>query len=324
MNPLLQIQKPIHKELEEFKSYFNDSLFSSNELMGSVIEHVKQKNGKMMRPILVLLISKGLGKVNETSLYSAVALELLHTASLIHDDVVDESQLRRGQPSTNAIYGNKVSVLAGDFFLATCLMEVGKTKNSQIVDLVASLGKKLAEGELLQLENINDLNLSEELYYRVINKKTAALFETCAEIAAISSNASEKQVKQSRKLGNLIGLCFQIKDDIFDYYENLQIGKPTGKDMEEGKLTLPILYALNSTGNAEYMEKAFLVKKGEASPQDINDLIQFAIDHKGIDYANEVIDSFREEGERIINSNYMGDVKDALIQYLNYVVNRRL
>lgn len=324
MNPLLQIQQPIQNELNEFKVYFNNSLDSSNELMASVIDHVKQKNGKMMRPILVLLISKSFGEVNETSFYSAVALELLHTASLIHDDVVDESQLRRGQPSANAIYGNKVSVLSGDFFLATCLMEVGKTHNPKIVELVASLGKRLAEGELLQLENVNQLNLSEELYYRVINKKTAALFETCAEIAALSSNATNTQVEQARKLGNLIGLCFQIKDDIFDYYENLQIGKPTGKDMEEGKLTLPILYALNSTGNAEYKEKAFLVKKGKATTQDINDLIQFAIDHKGIDYANEVIDKFRLDAERIINANYIGAIKDALILYLNYVVNRRL
>lgn len=324
MNLLPQIKAPISDELKEFRESFNESLDSSNDLMSSVIDHIKQKNGKMMRPMLVLLIAKSLGQISKVTIHSAVALELLHTASLIHDDVVDDSVLRRGQPSVNAIYGNKVSVLAGDFFLATSLMEVGKTYNYRIVELVANLGKKLSEGELLQLENIDQLNLSEESYFEVINKKTAALFEACAEIAALSVNASDEKVSEIRRLGNLIGVCFQIRDDIFDYYENLQIGKPTGKDMEEGKLTLPILYALDKTKNPYFREKALDVKKGNATAEDINDLIHFAMDEGGIDYAHETIDRFRGEAEQIILSHFSGDLQEALLNYLDYVVNRKL
>lgn len=324
MNLLPQIKAPIYDELKEFKESFNESLASSNDLMCSVIEHIKQKNGKMMRPMLVLLIAKSFGEINKVTIYSAVALELLHTASLIHDDVVDESELRRGQPSVNAIYGNKVSVLAGDFFLATSLMEVGKTNNYKIVELVANLGKKLSEGELLQLENIDQLDLTQKSYVEVINKKTAALFEACAEIAALSVNAPEEKVLEIKRLGNLIGVCFQIRDDIFDYYENLQIGKPTGKDMEEGKLTLPILYALDKSKNPHFMKKALYVKKGKATPEDIHDLIQFAMDEGGIEYAHQTIDKIRDEAEKIIQSNFSGDIQEALLNYLRYVVNRKL
>ena len=324
MNTLLQIKEPILDELEEFKVFFDRSLDSSNHLMQGVIEHIKQKNGKMMRPILVLLIAKSFGKVEDESIYSAVALELLHTASLIHDDVVDESALRRGQPSTNAIYDNKVSVLAGAFFLATCLMEVGKTRNHKIIDLVANLGRKLSEGELLQLENTDKLDLTEESYFEVISKKTAALFEACAEIAALSVHASDNWTRKVKKLGNLIGLCFQIKDDIFDYYINSDVGKPTGIDMEEGKLTLPILYALNKVSDEKFKNKAISVKKGTASIDDIEELIQFAIDRGGIQYAMDTIDRFKEEAETIINELFTGTIRTSLLGYLEYVAKRKL
>lgn len=324
MNLLPQIKAPINDELKVFKQVFSQSLMSSNDLMSSVINHIKHKNGKMMRPILVLLVAKSFGEVTEVTIHSAVSLELLHTASLIHDDVVDDSVLRRGQPSVNAIYGNKVSVLAGDFFLATALMEVGKTHNYEIVELVANLGKKLSEGELLQLENIDQLDLSKASYFEVIDKKTAALFEACAEIAALSMNASEDQVRKMRKLGNLIGICFQIRDDIFDYYENLSIGKPTGKDMEEGKLTLPILYALDKTKDPLFNKMALSVKRGKATPEEIHRLIQFAIDEGGIEYAHQTIDKIHKEAEEIVRSNFSGEIQEALLSYLDYVINRKL
>jgi Geranylgeranyl pyrophosphate synthase len=187
-----------------------------------------------MRPILVLLAAKLYNEVRPATLHAAVALELLHTASLVHDDVVDESTERRGQLSVNAIFNNKVAVLTGDYLLATALVEVGMTRNYAIIDLVSNLGQDLAEGELLQLSNVSNPEYSEEVYFDVIRKKTAVLFAACMKAGALSVGVDDEKAEYARLFGEYIGLCFQIKDDIFDYYENKEIGKPTGNDMLEG------------------------------------------------------------------------------------------
>ena len=241
------IKTPIAAELDDFKKLFDNSLTSSNFLLNEVISHIRQKNGKMMRPILLLLVAKLYGRICPESLHAAVSLELLHTASLVHDDVVDESTERRGQLSVNAIYNNKVAVLVGDYLLATALVQVGKTHNYAIIDVVSRLGQNLSEGELLQLSNVSNLQFSEEIYFDVIRKKTAVLFAACTKSGALSVGVTDEQAEFARQFGEYIGLCFQIKDDIFDYYDSKEIGKPTGNDMLEGKLTLPVLYALNST-----------------------------------------------------------------------------
>ena len=247
MDSISLIKSPISAELEDFKKHFDTCLSSSNLLLNSVIAHIRQKNGKMMRPILVLLAAKLYNEVRPATLHAAVALELLHTASLVHDDVVDESTERRGQLSVNAIFNNKVAVLTGDYLLATALVEVGMTRNYAIIDLVSNLGQDLAEGELLQLSNVSNPEYSEEVYFDVIRKKTAVLFAACMKAGALSVGVDDEKAEYARLFGEYIGLCFQIKDDIFDYYENKEIGKPTGNDMLEGKLTLPALYVLNST-----------------------------------------------------------------------------
>ena len=238
---------PIIGEMEDFKHLFGESLSSSNLLLQQVIMHIRQKNGKMMRPMLVLLAAKLLGGVRPATLHAAASLELLHTASLVHDDVVDESTERRGQLSVNAIFNNKVAVLAGDYLLATALVQAGLTRNLGIIDLISSLGRELAEGELLQLSNVSNEQFSEDVYFEVIRKKTAALFAACTKAGALSVGADAEKTEFLRRFGEYIGLCFQIRDDIFDYYESKEVGKPTGNDMLEGKLTLPVLYALNST-----------------------------------------------------------------------------
>ena len=251
MDKLQQIKLPIDKEFEEFRRLFDSSLQSSNSLLSEVLSYIKQRNGKMMRPILALLIAKLFGEINDSTLHAALSLELLHTASLVHDDVVDESDKRRGQSSVNAIYNNKVSVLVGDYMLATSLKHSAMTREITIVDLVACLGQNLSEGEIIQLANINASEFSEEVYYDVIRKKTAALFTASAEAGAISVHASDEMVKNARLFGEMIGIAFQIKDDIFDYYSSDEIGKPTGNDMREGKLTLPALYVLNMFDDEE-------------------------------------------------------------------------
>lgn len=316
------IKSPIAEELEDFKELFESTLSSSNLLLNSVIEHIRQKNGKMMRPILVLLAAKLFGEVGPVTLHSAVALELLHNASLVHDDVVDESTERRGQLSVNAIFNNKVAVLAGDYLLATSLVQVGLTRNHAIIDIVSCLGQNLAEGELLQLSNVSNLHFSEEIYFDVIRKKTAVLFAACTKAGALSVGIDDEKAEFARLFGEYIGLCFQIKDDIFDYFESKEIGKPTGNDMLEGKLTLPVLYALNATQDKEAIKIAVKVKSGEASSEEIAHLIEFTKQHGGIEYAIQAMQNYKEKALSLLADLPDTDVKSALAGYLDYVVER--
>lgn len=316
------IKSPISEELEGFKRLFDSSLSSSNLLLNSVIAHIRQKNGKMMRPILVLLAAKLYGKICPATLHAAVSLELLHNASLVHDDVVDESTERRGQLSVNAIFNNKVSVLAGDFLLATALVQVGQTRNHTIIDVVSCLGQDLADGELLQLSNVSNLQFSEDVYFDVIRKKTAVLFAACTKAGALSVGADDEKAEFARLFGEYIGLCFQIKDDIFDFFESKEIGKPTGNDMMEGKLTLPVIYALNTTQDEAAKELAIKVKNGEATADEIALLIEFVKQHGGIEYATKTMYAYREKALSLLSSMPETDVRIALAAYLDYVVER--
>ena len=322
MDVLSLIKSPIIDELEDFKNLFDHSLSSSNPLLTDVIGHLQQRNGKMMRPILVLLIAKLYGKVSTQTLHAAVSLELLHTASLVHDDVVDESAERRGQLSVNAIFNNKVAVLTGDFLLATCLVQASKTKNHGIIDVVSKLGQDLAEGELLQLSNINNTEFSESVYFDVINKKTAALFASCTKAAALSAQVDNEKVELARLFGEYIGICFQIKDDIFDYFDNADIGKPTGNDMFEGTLTLPVLFVLNNGAGEEIKQLAIKVKQRLASHQEISDLVSFTKDNGGILYAQKEMTKYKEKALDLLSLMPATEVKESLRLYLDYVVDR--
>ncbi len=313
---------PIIGEMEDFKQLFGESLSSSNLLLQQVIAHIRQKNGKMMRPMLVLLAAKLLGGVRPSTLHAAASLELLHTASLVHDDVVDESTERRGQLSVNAIYNNKVAVLTGDYLLATALVQAGLTRNLGIIDLISALGRELADGELLQLSNVSNVHFSEDVYFEVIHKKTAALFAACTKAGALSVGADAEKTEFLRRFGEYIGLCFQIRDDIFDYYESKEVGKPTGNDMLEGKLTLPVLHALNSTHDAEASALALRVKSGKATPDEIGRLIAFAKQQGGIEYAIRTMDDYRDKALDLLSFVPDNEVKDALAAYINYVVER--
>ena len=316
------IKTPIAAELDDFKKLFDNSLTSSNFLLNEVISHIRQKNGKMMRPMLLLLMAKLYGRICPETLHAAVSLELLHTASLVHDDVVDESTERRGQLSVNAIYNNKVAVLVGDYLLATSLVQVGKTHNYAIIEVVSRLGQNLSEGELLQLSNVSNLQFSEEIYFDVIRKKTAVLFAACTKSGALSVGVTDEQAEFARQFGEYIGLCFQIKDDIFDYYDSKEIGKPTGNDMLEGKLTLPVLYALNSTKDESAEEIAVKVKNGTASADEIARLIEFAKQQGGIEYAVQTMFAYKEKALSLLASLPDSDVKAGLAAYLDYVVDR--
>ena len=307
MDYLSLIKYPIEQELNDFNLLFNDSLSHNDGLLEAALSHIRQRGGKRMRPMLVLLMAQNFGRVTNVTQNAAVGLELLHTASLVHDDVVDESAERRGQASVNANYNNKVAVLVGDYVLSTALLRVSITENQRIVQILSELGRTLAAGEILQLSNVQNQLISEDVYYQIINSKTAALFEACAKIGALSASASEQAVLDAAKFGQYIGMIFQIRDDIFDYFDSAQIGKPTGNDMAEGKLTLPVIYALNSTNDDSMMNLARKVKAGTVSPDEISCLVEFTKRNGGIEYAERKMeeiakDAFPHPGTGIENS----------------------
>ena len=284
MDALSLIKRPIEGEFSEFTELFSQSLTHGDHLLSDVLSHIRQRGGKRMRPILTLLIAKNFGGVTMATQHSAIGLELLHTASLVHDDVVDESEERRGQASVNATYNNKVAVLTGDFILSTALLNVSYTNNQRIIENLAQLGRTLASGELLQLWNISNQEISEEIYYDVIKQKTAVLFESCAAIGALSVGASDEEVAQAARFGRNLGIMFQIRDDIFDYYDSKEIGKPTGNDMAEGKLTLPVIYALKNSYYESMQTLAKKVKAGTINIDEIAVLVEFTKQQGGIEY----------------------------------------
>lgn len=322
MTELKRISFPIEKELCECVKLYEKVLSHSDDLLGSILEHVRARRGKMMRPILVMLCAKEFAEVNETTYNVALALEIFHNASLLHDDVVDESNERRGHKSVNAKFGNKLAVLVGDYLLSLALKKSVDTGRMRIVNRISELGILLSEGEVKQQQNIRNHFVSEQSYYDVIKNKTAELFSACGELGAFSVGAPDVAVENAKRLGEIIGMCFQIRDDIFDYYDNSNIGKPTGNDMLEGKLTLPAIYSLNNTNNAEYHNIASKVKTGEASAEEIHRLVEYVKQSGGIAYAYDVIDKFRAEANDILETYHNAEVRDALHAYVNFVVTR--
>lgn len=323
MDYLSLIRKPIEAELQDFIEKFKESLSHTDGTLSQALEHIRQRGGKRMRPILMLLMAKNFGKISDVTQNAAIGLELLHTASLVHDDVVDESHERRGQASVNASFNNKVAVLVGDYILSTALLRVTFTQSQRIIRTLAELGRTLSRGEILQLNNFQNDGISEDVYYQVIKQKTAALFEACAELGAVSADASEEEIEAARKFGQTIGVIFQIRDDIFDYYDSKEIGKPTGNDMTEGKLTLPVLYALNSTRDEQMLALARKVKKRTVTTDEIGILVEFTKQNGGIEYADQQMLKFHHEAQGFLSS-YVSDpdIRQSLAAYLDFVIQR--
>ena len=323
MDYLSIIKQPIEGELAEFIVHFNEALSHTDGLLSQVLDHIRQRAGKRMRPILILLMAKNFGKITLSTQYAAVGLELLHTASLVHDDVVDESRERRGQRSVNAAYDNKVAVLVGDYILSTALLYVSRTHSEIVVRYLSELGRTLSNGEILQLSNIRNEAITEEAYYKVIEQKTAALFEACAAIGALSAGAREEDIQQAKTFGRNLGMIFQIRDDIFDYYDNSEIGKPTGNDMAEGKLTLPVIYALETTHDEAMTALARKVKAGDVTREEIERLVEFTKRNGGIEYADRKMWEIHAESCRFLDSEVGdADVRRSLRAYLDYVIER--
>ena len=322
MDAFNTILHPIEAEFATFRKMQDDLAVNPNPLLREIILHVNKQRGKQMRPMMVLLFGKMFGTISETTYNAALALELLHTGSLVHDDVIDESMQRRGQASVNAIYNNKLAVLVGDYLLSMALAFTGRCGDPRITNLVGTLGQTLADGEIFQMFHSQEKLVSEEVYLEIISKKTASLFSTSAEVGALSVGAPEEYLTRAREIGEYIGICFQIRDDIFDYYSN-DVGKPTGNDMREGKLTLPIIYAVGTQGDEHIKAMIDRLKNGELTDEEINELIEFAKEKGGIEYAEQTMREYRQKAIDLLPEGIDEDIRKAIIAYIDVVINRK-
>ena len=322
MDYLATIQAPIVNEMDDFTIYFKQQFASNVELLNSALSYVSESAGKLMRPMLMLLIAKSLGKVSERAFASASAMELLHSASLLHDDVIDESNMRRGRPSLNVTYNNNISVLTGDYLFSQALNNAAKTGDIRIIEELAKLGKELSSGEVMQVELEKEGTYSEENYFKVIYNKTASLFVCSALCAVYSVGGKDEYAAAFEKFGKCVGICFQIKDDIFDYFNN-DIGKPTGSDMREGKITLPALYVLNNSNNPALLPIKEKLSGGIAlDEKEIESFIEIAKSEGGVEYAHSYIEKFRAEAIESLPKDIATELREALVAYIDYVITR--
>lgn len=322
MDKLLVIRQPITDELDLLNKTLTETLHTNSPLMNEVINTYLESKGKQIRPILVLLCAKLFGPVPREAIDAAASLELLHNASLIHDDVVDESQKRRGLPTINHLYDNRIAVLTGDYFVSCALACSVRTNQMDIITSLGVLGRELARGEIDQLSNAREHRLDEGAYFEVIRRKTASLFYACMQVGALSAGACEADVERLGQFGEKLGLCFQIKDDIFDYFEDKVIGKPTGNDLREGKLTLPLIHAITQGKGEENERMRALLNEEHLSAESVHTLIEYAKREGGIDYAYETMKRIRNEAVALLEGFPPSETVDALISILDYTIER--
>lgn len=312
---------PIETELKAFEIHFKELMHSDVQLLNRVTQFMIKRKGKQMRPMFVFLTAKMLGIVNDNTFDAASLVELLHTATIVHDDVVDDANERRGYFSVNALWRNKIAVLVGDYLLSQILLLTIEKKNTDLLYVIAQAVKEMSEGELLQIEKARHLDITEEVYFEVIRKKTASLISACCETAAISVNSYDQR-ERMRKFGALVGIAFQIKDDIFDYGSPEKIGKPTGIDIREQKMTLPLIYVLNNSSSVISTELKNIVKNKNQSTKFIKRAVQLVIENGGIDYAYQKMKLIIEQALDLLEPISDSQSKKSLIALLHYTINR--
>ena len=323
MNKLSHIILPVEKEMTTFMDLYNESLSGHSVDFQHIINYVSETKGKKIRPLLLLLTAKICGSVNQNSLNYALILELLHNATLIHDDVVDDTKERRGIFSMNAKYDNRTAVLVGDYILSIAITKAVTTQNMQILSIIANLASNLVEGELRQLTSSNGAIVDESHYFDIIRKKTAILLSSCTEMGALSAGVDEKMVENFRLFGEYLGICFQIKDDLFDYFEQGEIGKPTGNDIREGKITLPLIHALKNDANRKEAELMLeIIKKADFTEKNILLLTDFAKNNGGTDYAGEKMKEYKQKAIDLIENFPQSEAKESLLMLVDYIIER--
>ena len=321
---LEHIQEQLRPELDKLDHIISTTLTSDSELTNNIVTNYLKSKGKMLRPIVTLLSAKFFGGINDKALQGAAALEMLHNASLIHDDVIDQARERRGVATINNVWSNHVAVLVGDFFVTGALRCGVATGDGRILSALADMGRDLSLGEIDQVDIARNHNIDEATYMSIIRAKTASLFECCAQVGGYANDAPQTAIDELRRYARLLGICFQIKDDTFDYYNDPIIGKPTGNDLREGKVTLPLIYALNRTDLPEHDEMLALVSKEEPTGDDIDSLIEFAKRAGGIDYAYETMSRLRDEANDVLSPYSPDDTVDQLREIFDYVIERKL
>lgn len=323
MTTISKIKAPIEQELKDFEPYFKRSLQSDVPLLATILNYLYRTKGKQLRPIFVFLSAKLHGDTNDFSMLAACSVELLHTATLVHDDVVDESYERRGTFSVKALWRNKLAVLVGDYILAKGLILQLENKKYNFLHLIARAVQDMSEGEILQIKKSRKLDIDDETYFEIIRKKTASLIATSMAIGAASATDDEETVEKMYRIGQDVGIAFQIKDDIFDYQEKGLIGKPTGNDIKEKKITLPLLYVLNNAEPGERKRILRLIKRKNKNAAVVKELIAMVTEKGGLDYAEKKMNEFKEKAIAGLMEFEDGEARSALIQLTEYITTRK-
>lgn len=322
MDRLSKIQQRIEPELARMNAIIRSSLQADNDLMDTVVSNYLLTKGKQIRPIMVILSAKFFGEVNDHVLHAGAALEMLHNASLIHDDVVDDSALRRGKATVNSQWGNHIAVLVGDFFVANALAAGIHTGKISIIASLSDLGKELSLGEIDQICNVRDHRLDEEHYLSMIRKKTASLFRNCVKMGAEAVDIEENEYRNLAEYAEMLGMCFQIRDDIFDYFSNPLIGKPTGNDLREGKVTLPLLHAISTAPAPVAQRVKEMLLKGDLNEKEIGILIDFAKEYNGIEYSFAKMREMQAEAQKLLEIYPESEWKETFLQLFDYIISR--
>jgi len=322
LKPIDKIKAPIAHEMERFEEKFRDSMKSSVPLLDKITHYIVKRKGKQIRPMFVFLSASMIDSVTESTHRGAALIELLHTATLVHDDVVDDAFERRGFFSINALWKNKIAVLVGDYLLSRGLLLAISNKEFEQLSIVSKAVEQMSEGELLQIEKSRGVNLDEKIYFDIIRQKTATLIASCCACGAASAGANEEIVEKMRHIGEQIGIAFQIKDDLFDYGLGGKIGKPTGIDIKEKKSTLPLIYALNNASNGDKKKMLRLVKRDKKSKADIDTVIQFVLKSGGIEYADQKMRSIADEALTGLKTFPESSARESLIELVRYTIER--
>lgn len=322
MSVIQEIREPIREDMGRFEGHFRSSMKSKIPLLDIITNYILRRKGKQLRPMLVFLTAKMLGETNHSTYNAAILIELLHTATLIHDDVVDESYERRGFFSINALWKSKVAVLVGDYLLAKGLLMAVSENEYELLTIVSDAVREMSEGELLQIQKSRKLNITKEEYFDIIRKKTATLISACAACGAKSINSDPVTVEQLRLFGEYVGMAFQIKDDLFDYQKKGIIGKPIGNDIKEKKFTLPLIHALENGSESDKKHIIRIIKNDNQNSRKIKEVIDFVERNYGLDYSKEKMFEFRNKAIRLLDNYPDNKAKDSLIKLVNFTVSR--
>lgn len=323
MATVANIKAPIAEEMEKFESHFKKAMKSDTPLLDKITHYIIKRKGKQMRPMFVFLTAKMCGQVTEATYTAASLIELLHTATLVHDDVVDDAYKRRGFFSVNALWKNKIAVLVGDYLLSRGLLMSVDNGEFDLLRIVSRAVREMSEGELLQIEKARKLNINESIYFEIIRRKTASLIASCCQSGAASTGCGKEEQEKMRLFGEKVGIAFQIKDDLFDYGDEDTIGKPTGIDIKERKMTLPLIRALNTANPKDRRRITNIVKRHHENPEKVREVIKYVLDSDGIAYSRQRMMEYMNEALEILSSFPDGPAKSSLTELVHYTINRK-